>query len=178
MNKKEIKKLVAERLSQGTGKQAVFDELRGGALSDYRLAYQVAAYPNPERIRDNRWRIKILIVIGALQTALAFLIGWGIGAPSGNGLALPAACLTALLPAIIAFGFYRNSVGAYNAFILLSIIQLPRQFLELGETGFSGVLGIIVSIALVSYVLHLRYRLFPDFIAFTPQKKNRQYAFV
>lgn len=178
MNKKEIKAEVKRRLDQGEGKAAVFASLQGQGVKDGTLAYLVAAHPDPVRCSAAEGKVNGLIILMFIQAVVAFLIGYGLGVRWGAGFGIGVGALLAAIPLLFALGFYRNAVGAYNAYLLLSITQMPRQLEGMASHPVAVSVGLAITLGLVAYVAYLRYRLFPEFAAFTPRKDRQgQYVF-
>ncbi|MEK7915292.1 permease, partial [Burkholderia contaminans] len=82
------------------------------------------------------------------------------------------------LSLLFIWGFATHRVGAYHAFILLSLLQLPKTIAELGRDPSSALPSLAITVLLVGYVWFVRNRLFPDYGWFTPRKVEGRYAFV
>ncbi|CAG9265141.1 Permeases of the major facilitator superfamily [Burkholderia diffusa] len=179
MNKKEAKTRIAALLSAGARKADVLAELAGQGLKDRVLARLIASRPDPELCRKNRVHTRILVALGIAQLlislALAYLLlvdGLSIGA------AVLFLALTVPLSLLFIWGFATHRVGAYHAFIVLSLLQVPRTIADLGRDPSGALPTLGVTVILVGYVWFVRNRLFPDFGWFTPRKVEGRYAFV
>ncbi|MGU7839614.1 permease [Burkholderia sp. AW33-5] len=179
MNKKEAKTRIAALLSAGARKADVLAELAGQGLKDRVLARLIASRPDPELCRKNKVHTRILIALGVAQLlislALAYLLlvdGLSIGA------AVLFLALTVPLSLLFIWGFATHRVGAYHAFIVLSLLQVPRTIADLGRDPSAALPTLGVTVILVGYVWFVRNRLFPDFGWFTPRKVEGRYAFV
>ncbi|KVF68520.1 permease [Burkholderia diffusa] len=179
MNKKEAKTRIAALLSAGARKADVLAELAGQGLKDRVLARLIASRPDPELCRKNKVHTRVLIALGVAQllisVALAYLI-------LVNGLNIGAAvlflALTVPLSLLFIWGFATHRVGAYHAFIILSLLQVPKTIADLGRDPSTALPTLGVTVILVGYVWFVRNRLFPDFGWFTPRKVEGRYAFV
>ncbi len=178
MNKKEIKAKVSELMSAGTPKAQVFAQLSGQGLKDSQLAYLIAAYPDPVRCDQHSGKVNALITIMLIQTAIVFLLGFGIGAKIGPNAKWIMAVLLAAIPLLFAWGFYTNRVGAYNAYILLSIVQLPKAFEGFTTTPVASSVGAAIGIGLIAFVWYVREKIFPGFAFTAPKKVKGEYVFV
>ena len=177
MNKVEIKNKVKELLVSGTQKSEVFRQLSGKGIKDNQLAYLIAAYADPERCSDHGSKVNILIALMFVQSVGAFLMGFYLGMMLGPNAAWITGGLIALVPLLFAWGFYHHRVGAYNAYILLTIIQLPKSFEGFSENPFTSAIGIALNIALLTYVWYVREKIFPGFTFITPKKVKGEYVF-
>ena len=75
-------------------------------------------------------------------------------------------------------GFYLDeSGGAYNAYLILTITQLPRQFTGFAERPVSTLIGCLLGVGLFAYIWYVRTRIFPDFNFIAPKKMNGKYVF-
>lgn len=177
MNKKEIQTKVTELLLSGTEKSQVFTQLSGQGVKDSQLAYFIASYADPNRCYEHDRKVNILITLMFIQAVIAFLMGFSIGAKIGPNAKWIVGALIALVPMLFAWGFYKQRVGAYNAYILLTIVQLPRSFEGFTTTPIASSVGIAIGIALLTYVWYVREKIFPGFVLMTPKKIKGQYVF-
>ncbi|KVV51874.1 permease [Burkholderia territorii] len=179
MNKKEARTRIAALLSAGARKADVLAELAGQGLKDRVLARLIASRPDPELCKKNKVHTRVLIALGIAQLlislALAYLLRTeGLGA----GAAMLFLAVTVPLSLLFIWGFATHRVGAYHAFIVLSLLQLPKTIADLGRDPSAALPTLAVTIILVGYVWFVRNRLFPDFGWFTPRKIDGRYAFV
>lgn len=177
MNKKEIQTKVTELLLSGAAKSEVFSQLSGQGVKDSQLAYFIASYADPKRCDEHDRKVNILITLMFIQAVIAFLLGFGIGAKIGPNAKWIVGPLIALIPLLFAWGFYKHKVGAYNAYILLTIVQLPKSFEGFTSTPIASSVGIAISIGLLAYVWYVREKLFPGFALMTPKKVKGRYVF-
>ena len=177
MDKKGIKRKVTEMLNAGNPKSEVFKALSGGVVKDNQLALFIASHPNHLLYEENYKKVNGLISIMFLQALFAALLGFGIGSKMGPTAAWVVAALLALIPLLFAFGFYKNHAGTYNAFILLTIIQLPKMFTGITETPVATGIGVVIGLSILGYAWYVRSLLFPDFTLITPKKIKGQYVF-
>ena len=177
MNKVEIKAKVRDLLSSGVPKSEVFEQLSGQGVNDSQLAYFIASFAYPERRRKHRWKVNLLITLMVILAGIVFLVGFGIGAKIGPNAKWILAGISMLIPLLLAWGFYAHRVGAYNAYILLTIVQLPRSFEGFTSTPVVSSIGIAINIGLLAYVLYVREKIFPGFAFVTPKKIKGKYIF-
>jgi len=78
---------------------------------------------------------------------------------------------------LFVWGFSKNNVGAYNAYLILTITQLPRQLTGFEERPVSTLIGCLIGLALFAYIWYVRTRIFPDFNFIAPKKMNGKYVF-
>lgn len=177
MNKKEIKAKVTELLLSGVTKMEVFTQLSGQGIKDSQLAYFIASHADPGLCTEHDRKVNIIIGLMSIQTVLAFLFSLAIGAKIGPNAKWIIASLGALLPLLFAWGFYKHRVGVYNAYIILSIIQLPRSFEGFTESPTASAIGLAMSLGMLAYISYVRGKLFPDFAFISPRKIKGQYVF-
>ena len=178
MTKTEIKSKVGELLSSGAAKSEVFAQLSGQGAKDSQLAYFIASYPDPVRCDEHSGKVNVLITLMLIQALIAFLLGFGVGAKIGPNAKWIVGGLIALIPLLFAWGFYANRVGAYNAYILLSIVQLPKSFEGFSSNPVASSIAVAIGIGLIAYVWYVREKIFPGFAFTTPKKVKGEYVFV
>ncbi|RQZ12883.1 permease [Burkholderia sp. Bp9031] len=187
MNKKEARTRIAALLSAGARKADVLAELAGQGLKDRVLARLIASRPDPALCRKNKVHTWILIGLGIAQLLISLVLAYLFSAAAnelggagtlGKGLAVLFLVLTVPLSLLFIWGFATHRVGAYHAFIILSLLQLPKILADLGHDPSSALPSLGVTVILVGYVWFVRNRLFPDFGWFTPRKVDGRYAFV
>ncbi|MBJ9963542.1 permease [Burkholderia seminalis] len=179
MNRKEAKTRIAVLLSAGTRKADALAELSGQGLKDRVLAHLIASRPDPERCRKNKVHIRILVALGIAQLAISLMLAYYFFASgAGNVLVLVFLALTVPLSLLFIWGFATNRVGAYHAFILLSLLQLPKTIAELGRDPSTALPSLLITALLVGYVWYVRNRMFPDYGWFAPRKVEGRYTFV
>ncbi|AXF23016.1 permease [Burkholderia pyrrocinia] len=187
MNRKEAKTRIAALLSAGTRKADVLADLSGQGLKDRVLARLIASRPDPERCRKNKVHVWILIALGIAQLAISLLLAYyfsaaagdrGVSGALGNRLVVVFLALTVPLSLLFIWGFATHRAGAYHAFILLSLLQLPKTIADLGRDPSSALPSLAITLVLVGYVWFVRNRMFPDYGWFTPRKVEGRYAFV
>jgi len=177
LDKKEIKKEVTEMLNSGKPKSEVFQTLSGGVVKDNQLAIFIASHPYPNLYEEHYKKINVLISLMFIQALFGVFLGFGIGSEMGPTAMWVFAALIALIPLLFAYGFYKNHAGTYNAYILLTIIQLPKMFTGITQTPVASAIGIVIGLSILGYVWYVRSLLFPDFTFITPKKIKGQYAF-
>lgn len=177
MNKKEIQAKVREMLSACSPKSEVFSQLSGQGVKDSQLAYFIAAYADPDRCSEHGRKVNMLVTIMFVQALLAFLFGLGIGAETGPLAKWIIGALVAAIPLLFAWGFHTHRVGAYNAYILLTIIQLPKSLEGLASSPIATSIIFLINIAIVAFVWYVREKIFPDFAFITPKKIKGVYVF-
>ena len=179
MNKKEAKTRIAALLSAGARKADVLAELAGQGLKDRVLARLIASRPDPELCRKNKVHTRVLIALGIAQLLISVALAYLILVDGLNmGAAVLFLALTVPLSLLFIWGFATHRVGAYHAFIILSLLQVPKTIADLGHDPSTALPTLGVTVILVGYVWFVRNRLFPDFGWFTPRKVEGRYAFV
>lgn len=177
MNKKEIKQKVAELINAKKSKDEIYKILTEQGENVSLVAYFIASNPNQIAYEQNYKKINILITFMFILALIGALNGYLVGLKYGSLFALFGAPLGALLPLFIAYGFYKNNVRAYNAFILLSLVQLPQALADIIKIPVVASIWLVIILTVLAFVLHVRSRLFPDFKFIGPRKVNGKYVF-
>jgi hypothetical protein len=177
MKKKEIKIKVRELLSSGASKTDVFTRLSGQGMKDRHLAYVIAAHVEPD-VTDKFEKLNnAAIMLMFVQAFFAFFLGHRVGAAIGPNAMLIFALAFGAIPLLFAWGFYKHAVGAYNAYILLTVIQWPKALEGFSQTPVVTSIGFLISGAMLALIWYLRFRLFPDFLFMSPRKVKGKYVF-
>jgi hypothetical protein len=177
MKKKEIQAQVDLRLSNGDSKSSTFRQLSGQGVSDRVVAHMIASYASIELCNRHARLIDAMIVISWLQLAVAVLASIAMSIKSG---VLAVVLITALVGAfayLFVWGFTNNKAWAYNATILLSLINLPQSLTGFFATPISSTIGLVVGVGLIAFTWYVRGKLFPDFAFITPKKIKGTYVF-
>ena len=177
MNKKQVRAHARFALDRGIPRTEVFAHLRGRGLKDDRLAYFVASHVGPASRMLHAGKVKVLLALLVLLAASGFMVGRGQGATFGPTGRWVFAGVVALVSLLFAWGFHKHRVGAYNAYILLAIVHLPKSMDGFMADPFATSLGFVANVALLAYVWYVRHCLFPDFTFLAPRKVKGQYVF-
>lgn len=179
--KRDTRKRIAEYLAQGMSREEAFHRLQGGVFSDHNLATIIAATPNHQLIVTHKSKVWLMCLVSVLQILLGLFVGWQIGATLGDGSAVLCALLMALIPSLMLWGFLRNSINAYNAYILVQLLQIPPQTKMLIDGGWEtpvGWAGLAITMSLITYAFVLRRLLFPSMGIFSARSsKDGEYVF-
>lgn len=177
MNKKEFRAKIKDLISSGMPKSEVFTQLSGQGLKDSQLAYLIASQADPHLCHIHSSKVNVVITIMIIQSVLALFAGFGVGASIGPNAQWIVAGLCASFPLLFAYCFYKHQVGAYNAYIIIAIIQIPRQFEGFTSSPIATSIGLAIGISMLAYVWYVRQKIFPDFFFIAPKKIKGQYVF-
>lgn len=177
MNKNEIKAQVHSLIEAGTPKSEVFSRLSGQGIKDSQLAYFIAAYPNPQRREQHKRKVKLLVMAMLFYALMAFVVGFAIGSQIGPTGRWVLAVVVATIPVLFAWGFHKYKVAAYNVYILLSLIHLPRAFDGFMAQPLANSIALAINFGMIAFVWYVRHKLFPDFLFITPVKVKGEYHF-
>ena len=175
--KRQIEANVAKLLLAGTPKSEVFAQLAGQGIRDSQLAYFIAAHVYPHRCEEHVDKVDGVITLMLFQALFAFALGYGYGIRIGPNASWILGALSAAIPLLFVWGFYTNRVRAYNAYILLSLIQTPKGFSDFTASPIMSSINIAIGLAMLAYVWFVRTKLFPDFGFVTPKKVKGRYVF-
>lgn len=177
MNKKEIKAEIQKLLSSGESKSSVFHQFSGKGLSDRVIANLIASHASPELCDRHEKLIDAMIVISWLQMALGVLIAIGLALNLGLVAGLIITGLIAAFCYLFVWGFTHNKAWAYNATILLSIVNLPKGLEDFGSSPISNLVGLMLGAGLIAFTWFVRSKLFPDFAFISPKKVKGKFVF-
>lgn len=177
MDKQEIKAKVAELISGGLTKADVFATLTDKGVKDRVAAYSIASYADPQRCRANRGHIRAVVINAWLQVILGVVFGLALGVEIQPLAGLIVGGLVGGIGLLFVFGFSRNKAGAYNAWLLLAMIEIPREALAISKDPIPAIISIAILLALLGYISYVRSRLFPDFLMLRPRKIRGKYVF-
>lgn len=177
MNKKEIKAEIQKLLSRGESKSRVFHQFSGQGLSDRVIANVIASHVSPELCAQHEKWIDAMIVISWLQLALGVLISFALAIDLGLTGALIIAGLIAGFCYLFVWGFTHSKAWAYNATILLSIVNLPKSLEDFGSSPTSSLVGLTLGAGLIAFTWYVRGKLFPDFAFIAPKKVKGRFVF-
>ncbi|MGN8249321.1 hypothetical protein [Pseudomonas sp. SMV7] len=82
-----------------------------------------------------------------------------------------------VIPLLLVWGFYNHRAGAYNAYILLALGQLPKSLAGFASDPATTTVVMAISIVLLAFVWYVRGKIFPDFAFVGPRKVNGKYLF-
>lgn len=178
MNAKEAQEKIITMLAGGSKKDDVFNQLIGQGVSDRKIAYMIASYADPALCKANKGLINGVLAVAWVQFGLGALIGLSMGLTRGLASGLFIASFISIFTLAFVWGFLKNKAWAYNATILLSIIQLSRQLSGYVESPIETSIFLAISVAWIAYVWYVRDKLFPDFTFTSPRKVNGKYVFI
>lgn len=177
MNGKEIKAAAHRLIASGMGKSDVFSQLSGQGVKDSKLAHYIASYADPALCDKYEKLNNVAIHVMFIQSLFALFIGYGLGAQIGPNAKWITAALIGAIPLLFAWGFYKYHAGTYNAYILLTMINLPKQLGGFATAPVSTTIGLVIGIAVLALVMYLRMKLFPDFVFTAPRKVKGKFVF-
>lgn len=178
MGQKSLKQQIDERLSKGMSKAEVFAELHGTSAQDRRIAQLIAAYPDPVLCERHKTLRRLVLALASVQLVVA--VGYGLLVQQDGGalLRLWAGLAAVFVQGVLLWAFIRNSVGAYNAYIVLAMSQLSRPFLLWKSNPGVALAAVALSLGLMFFVRYVRLRLFPDATLLGVKKIRGRYAFL
>ena len=178
MKNRDIKTSVAQWMKAGINKAEIYDKLVAQGAKKKSAAFYIASYADPRLKFRHDGKVNLLVTIMLIQAALAALLGATMAAEIHTNAKWLIAGLFALIPLLFAWGFYKYSAMAYNAYILLSIIQIPGQLSDFMAAPLANTIALSITVAILVFVWSLRSRLFPDFAFIFPRKINGEYVFI
>lgn len=177
MKNRDIRDSIAELMASGVAKPEIYSRLVGQGAREKSVARYLAAYRNRDLRDEHSAKVTTLIVIMLVQAIAAYLLGSAISMGEGTGPGWLWGALSAAAPMLFALGFYRQILFAYNAYILLTVIQLAKLLAGIAETPLENLIGLAINLALLLFVWFVRSRLFPDIGLFGPRKSGGNYVF-
>lgn len=177
MNKQDVRADIERRISLGEGKSSIFRALKGHGLSDSAVAHLIASHADPALFTQHARYIKGMVAIAWLQLVLGVLIGLSLTLKMGAGMGLLVTAFIGGFAYLFVWGFQRNRAWAYNASIVLSIINLPKALNDVSTEPASSVFALALGLAWITFTWFVRSKLFPDFAVLGPRKVGKSYQF-
>jgi len=177
MKKKEIQAQINSRLSNGESKSSTFRQLSGQGVSDRVVAHMIASYASHALCNRHSKLIDAMIVISWLQLALVVLVSIAVGLKAGLVAVMLITALLGAFAYLFVWGFTNNKAWAYNATIVLSIVNLPKTLTGFSATPISSTVGVALSVGLIAFTWYVRSKIFPDFAFIAPKKLKGAYVF-
>ena len=174
---KELRKRAYDLISTGSDKQSTYYTLKGQGITDAKLAFVVASICTPQTIQQYAWRTRIVVAILVIQAFLASLFALSFGLKTGGTLMWFASGLIVSIPLILVYGFARDRLWAYNAYLMLTITGLASQFRGFSDDPQGTLIAFGINLAMAGYILYVRYCLFPEIGFMTPVKRDGDYYF-
>ncbi len=177
MRKQDIRADIERRIALGEGKSSIFQNLKGQGVSDSVLANLIASHADPALVTQHARCIKGMVVVAWLQLILGVLIGLNLTLEMGSGIGLLLTAFIAGFAYLFVWGFQHHRAWAYNASIMLSIINLPKALNDVSTEPASSVFALALGLAWIAFTWFVRSKLFPDFVVLGPRKVGNTYQF-
>lgn len=162
-------------LNKGLRKSDIYKKYQDCGFPEKKLALMVAALPDQFLCHKYEKMNNLLILLMFIQACISALFGFNTGALMGGNNILLFGLISIAVPMLFIIGFYRYSLTAYNAFIILGIIQFPRLFKDAYQEPVLTALIITFSILTMAYVWYLKSRLYPESGLFGLKKSDGEY---
>lgn len=161
MKKKEIKKLVQQKIAEGKSRQQTFDEIKEQEkVSSEELAKIVKNFI-PLALRDEFKKPHTLLLI-ILGITILFKILAGLPLIINNGLAyLPLLLLMPIINIALTYGVYKYQANMYMFVAIFTIIGTARSALNLDFENLDSLLiiDLIVAASLIGLGFYLRSKI-------------------
>jgi hypothetical protein len=118
-----------------------------------------------------------MVVIAWVQLVLGVLIGLSLALKMGSLAGLLIAAFIGGFAYLFVWGFQHSRAWAYNASIVLSIINLPKALNDVSSEPASSVFALTLGVAWIAYTWFVRSKLFPDLAVLGPRKVSGTYRF-
>jgi hypothetical protein len=177
MKNRDIKQSITQLMTSGVMKPDIYSMLVGQGAREKAVARHLAAYRDTHLRDENRTMLRVLIVVMLIQAVIAYLLGSALSTGGGHGPGWLWGGLFAAIPLLFALGFYRQVLFAFNAYIALTLIQLPKLLTGITETPTESLFAVAINLAILAFVWFVRSRLFPDIGIFGPRKADGNYVF-
>lgn len=177
MNKKEIQGEISRRLSAGESKSSVFQLMQGNDLSDRKIAHLIASHVDQRLCSQHQGLIKAMVIIAWVQLAFSLLATLVAGEKMGLIACLLFVAFVGAFAYLFVWGFSNNKAWAYNASILLTIINLPKTLASFKEAPTSSIVALILGTGVLAFTWYVRNKLFPDFLFISAKKVKGSYIF-
>ena len=175
----EARLRLSNMLAMGMRKQDVFAALCQEGFKEKQAAYLIASHLAPVNAQKNQMHVFLLVAMASIQLLLGLFSIYSL--TEGGHLpiifTLVAFLLIALICGAFIYGFAKRFLGAFNAYMMLTLVSMPRQMIEFRDDPLVTLLGLAISVATAGYVMFVRAKLYPDFMLFTPRRIDGKYVF-
>jgi phosphoglycerol transferase MdoB-like AlkP superfamily enzyme len=176
MSLKEIKKDIEKDFNEGEKKSVLFkkykdkDVKENKKIKDVQLATIISTLKDPELMKKHKVANNILITIMTILLILTILGQVAAEAP------ILLIVLLMIIPLLLIKGFVNNNYMAYNAYIILSMLNFSNILKAIKAEPAVGMIALVISISLFVFVWKLKSKLFPNMGFFGAKKnKNKEY---
>lgn len=177
MKKQDIRADIARRIALGEGRSSIFRALKGQGLSDRTLANLIASHADPLRVAQHARLVQGMVAVSWVQLVLGVLIGLSLTLKMGSLVGLLLMAFVGGFAYLFVWGFRHNRAWAYNASLVLSIVNLPKALNDITTEPASSVFALTLGVAWIAYTWFVRSKLFPDFAVLGPRKVGGTYQF-
>lgn len=171
MKSRELTKLMQSEFDSGETLQAIYEKHQSDSIKERKLAYMVATLKDKDLIKKHKMANNILIGIMVFITMISAFLGYTIGLEATPNSAIYWSAI-AIIPMIFLYGFIKVNYQAYLIYIILSITRFPETLTDFGADPVAGIVGLVITISLISHVLYLKLKLFPYMAFFSPKKNS------
>ncbi|EDM46958.1 hypothetical protein MDG893_15992 [Marinobacter algicola DG893] len=162
---------------QGFNREEIFERFIGRDLPEKRVASLVASLKDDTLCQLYSGRNNFLISVMFVHSIAAAFIGYIAGSDMEGQAPLWLAGIAALIPLLFMFGFYKYNLGAYLAFVFLSLTQMPRSFEGFNDAPVVVASGLLITIGTVVLVWHVKSKLYPYFGVFGAKQQGGRFDF-
>lgn len=177
MKARKAKKEMQALFEQGFSREEIFERFIGAGLPEKRVASLVASLKDHTLYQLYSGRNNLLVSIMFIHSIAAAFIGYIAGLDMGGQARLWLAGIAALIPLLFMIGFYKYSLGAYLAYIFLSLTQMPRSFEGFNEAPIIVASGLLITVATVLLVWHVKSKLYPYFGMLGAKQRDGRFDF-
>jgi hypothetical protein len=177
MSWKEIVKKIEKDFEEGESRSDLFKKYKesdikeGKKIKEQQLATIISSLKDQDLIEEYKTTNNILIGIMSVVSVINFL---SLMASTGS---IIFTFVIMLIPAFLIYGFVKNSLVAYNAYIILLMLNLPQTLQLMQEDPAVGLIALVVSLLMFLFVSKLKSNLFP-YMGFFGAKKNKNQEYL
>ena len=177
MEKKEIKAEI-KRLLPTTSRKEIYQSLLEKGADKKTAARCLASTPDMAAAAFHQDKTNILIAGMLLLMAASIVLFLFIGLLDKSADVGVIIGFVVLFSLLFCWGFYKNSLLAYNAYIVIALIQFPGLFEDFMASPIINTIMLAISVFLFALVWILRSKIYPDDDDwFGPKKVNGNYVF-
>ena len=176
MDKKEIKAEIRQLLPTMNRKD-IYQSLLEKGVHRETAARCLASSPDMTAAAFHKDKTNILITGMLLLMAASIVLFLFVGLLDKStdvGLVIGSIALFSLL---LSWGFYKNSLLAYNVYIVIALIQFPSLFEDFMASPVMNMIMLSINVFLFALVWFLRSKIYPDGGWFGPRKVKGNYVF-
>ena len=172
INKKEVIKVIGEKVNQGVSRAEILNELSEIYFDRKSLSILIAATPDPTKIEKYKLLNNILLGLIFITIISKILLEFFIFSQVSIALTL-GAFLFPILNFMFAFEVSKYKGYIYNILGMITVAGIFNVLGKINENIFFGVVDIMIGILIAGLAFYLGNKIFPNYGLVGPKKDSK-----